>query len=204
MNSNKSKEAFKKNGIIALLIIIVFGLVSLIIYNELSDNNSKLVELDELSYKENTFFNIDITNDIELSTGVVELTGYAEVVNRQVENIPDDSYVFFHITNSSSNDFLQFLDRMVKMDKFEFFTRENAIGLGCLKDNIISMVRYADMYSDDEELSILNLSLEDSQSILNSSKDKPVKIIIRKDLDTSLIYETPRCTTLITGVELVK
>lgn len=201
MTPNKSKTNFKKNTIIALLAIVALGLVALIIYNKINDKK-EVMELDNLSYKESTFFDVINDNDIH-STGTVELQGYAEVVNRNIPDIPDDSYVFFYITNSSSSEFLAFLERMVDIYKEGYFVKENAIGIGCLKDNKISMVRYADRYNGDDE-STFTISEDDSKAMLSSSKNNPVKIVIKKDLDTSVVNEIPLCTTLITSVELVK
>jgi hypothetical protein len=196
MNPEKTKSYFKKNAIIALLAIIAVGLIALIINNKIN-RKEKLLELDEISYGYNTFFHVIRSDDYDYSTGFVELHGYTELVDIDGS---DYKYVFFHITNSSCKYFDHFLRVNAKKDPSGFYARENAISLGCLVDNKISMVRYGDKYSERE----YSLSLDDSKAILSSSKDNPVKIIVRKDLDTSLETEIPFCATIITDVIVVK
>ena len=204
MTSNDTKELFKKNMIITILVIITICLIALIIFNKLNSKEN-LLELNELSYKEDTFANVS-NDDYDYSTGVVELKGYAEVVNRGLPNVSDDSFVFFHILESSSNEFMSFINSSIEYYRNNgIYVRENAIGIGCLsKDKIIEMDRFGDKYNGEEDYSTVTLSKSDSKKIMDSSKDKPVKIIVRKDLDTSLVGSPPLCLTLITGVELVK
>ncbi len=203
MTSKKSN--FMKDLIIAILAIVSLVLIFLIIFNKTNKSDvEKLLELNDLSYKDLTFSYINNDERFGNSTGVVELEGYVEVVNRGLPRVPDDSYIFFHIINSSSKEFKHFLNRIVELDKDGILVRDGAIGIGCPKDNVISMVIFADKYYDPEKWTEINLSIEDSQAILSSTKEKPVKIIIKIELDTSEDDEIPHCSTIITGIELVK
>ena len=178
MNKNIKKSEFKKNAIITILVIIALGLLYLIIFN----NKETLLDIKDLSYKSDTFSYV--VRNAGYSTGIVELKGYAEVVDRKMPNNSNDSYVLFHILESSSKSFDNFLKTMVKNDSNGYYVRENAIGIGCsLEDGTISMESVADRYKQNEnEWSIMKLSPSDSKTVLSSSKDKPISIVIKKEL----------------------
>jgi hypothetical protein len=202
VNPNKIKSNSKKNIIITTLIIIAIGLLSFIIYKKINVQNEDSLDLFNLSYK-NTFYYVENKDDDvyrDYSTGIVEVKGYAEVVKR--DGIPDDEYVFFHIIESSSSDFLNYIKSLYEFDPHGYYIREDAIGIGCLEDNIISMIRFADKYNE-ENLSY-KLSLDDSKKILSSSKDKPVSIIFRKDYDSNNDPVVNRCSSKISSIELIK
>lgn len=201
MTSNKSKGDLKKNIIISILVIIVIGLLSLNIYNK-AFKNEKSIDLYDISYS-NTFNYISGNVGYDSSTGIVELKGYAEVVNREMPDVSNDSYVFFYVMESSSSDFELYLKQATEIDENGYFVRDKKIGIGCLLDDkTISLIRYADRYSEEE--SVLKLSSKDSEKIMSSSKDNPVKIIVSKSINTSFDSSTPQCASLITSVELVK
>ena len=117
-------------------------------------------------------FDYNIAGNAE---GKVNVTGYAYVEERT--NIDDDEtfkYVLFKITKSSSDNFMEFLGLL----NGNSYVGEEAIGLGCLNNDVISYINASDEFGD--KGTSFELTAEDTAKIINSTADKPIKLKLEK------------------------
>ena len=138
--------------------------------------------------------NVDIFTNDGNGYGKATVTGYAYVEERT--NIDDGEtfkYVLFKITKSSSDNFMEFLGLL----NGNSYVGEEAIGLGCLNNDVISYINASDEFGD--KGTSFELTAEDTAKIINSSANKPINLELEKYKLTngSSGYN---CTSLITKV----
>ncbi len=210
------KENNSKNIIILLVGIIIVILIVLCIlfftgtisFNSKANNNNKqssgVVEgnnensnnVNEPKPKEPVLGEND-TFSSSTESGQVDVLGYAEVteINESFDSDGEtESYIFFHILDIKSNDFLSYIDSL----KGNSFVKEKAIGIGCVDDNII---RYAND-SDQEGLKAYELTKDVSSKIINSTSSNPIKLRLNR---MPLTYGSgaPSCYSHITTIEVI-
>ena len=101
----------------------------------------------------------------------------------------------FHIVNTDSNDFLKWIDN----SKGNSFVGDKAIGIGCINDNIIEYYNS----SDEKEDAQYRISKNDSEKIINSTKDNLVKLKLERKVYTGG-SGTPMCYSHITNINVIE
>jgi hypothetical protein len=156
-----------------IVFILMIGVILIIIFSKLEIN----------------------TFSKEKASGLVYVLGYSEIVKM---NSPYDdesyNYVFFHIIDTKSNEFLDYIEEL----QGNSYVREKAIGLGCLNNEIISYV------NDSNEIGSksFELSNKSTNAIINSSISNPIKLKLTKK---ALSYggEAPLCYSHITNIKVL-
>ena len=219
-----------KNGIIVLLVVIIIALIGAVVYfafikkdDKPVDNNGGNNQANNEQTKDNEKkYNNTFVYDTNGSYGVAYATGYAKVqkeyyceavaVDECNESNADEinDVVYFYVTNTDSEDFKKEID--------EWFGGQSkdtqSIQLGCLKDNIIEFVSFADDYyhGDDEQKSspeyyakLISVSNEDSSKILSSSESNQITLKMEK-LKYSAGFATDgyTCLSKMTSIEIAK
>lgn len=175
-------------GIIILLVIIIAILTVLCV----------LFATQTISLNSNT------TNYDSFSTssgsGVVEVIGYPEVKEVEsgyVYDFDDDvekcNYVYFHIKETKSEEFKKF----IKSLSGNSFVLDDAIGLGCIIDGKIKYDNSSDEFGYKE----YELSIKNSNKILNATESNPIKLKLEM-LPNSTGSEVDMCYSHITTIEV--
>ncbi len=108
----------------------------------------------------------------------------------------DRYYIYFHIISGGNSDFLKFINNNSNI----FFAKEGAIGLGCKNNNIITYENKSKKLGFEE----FELSLDESNKILNSSKNNPVTLKLERLKEPLEGYGPSACQSLITHISVVK
>lgn len=162
------------------------------------EENSNNNAIDNSDEKIDTF-GINDTFSISTESGQVDVLGYVEIIKREPSefdstNSEKINYVYFHITDTKSNDFLKYIDNM----KGNSFVSDKSIGLGCRIDNLIKYYNSSNQNGFKE----YNLSLEDSNKIFNSNVNNPIKLRLNR-LELSGGKDAPSCYSHITKIEVI-
>lgn len=189
-------------GVIALLVVIIVILSALCILfatgtinlkSNAANNNNQVSEPtgNELG-KYDTFSAIN-------ESGIVEVIGYSETIEKEVPSMYENAgekyyYVYFHIKQTKSDEFNKFVESL----KENSFASDNAIGLGCVNDGIITYFNSSDEFGDKE----YKISQEDSDKILNSTENNPIKLKLERLVYNSGKGDAPYCYSHITKVEI--
>ena len=191
-------------GLIIFLIVCLIGsgyFVYKIIYidnnNSNEIENDDIVQINEKKDEQNIEDQIDTFSNVT-NSGKVRVKGYA-VVNKQneceeCEGSKEYEYVYFYITDTKSQEFIDY----VKSLQGNAFATDNAIGLGCIENNILSYV------NDNDELGMNGYSLtkEETSKIINSSKDKTITLEIERFKLTGG-SDAPICYSHITNIKII-
>lgn len=206
------KNDQSRNIIIVLLVVTIIILVGLVVLfatdtinlnsnktnnnqllnenNQTDDtniNNQENVSIQDELGKNDTFTNND--------SGIVEVIGYPVIkeLTDEINTGEKYNYVYFNIIETKSGEFKKYLESL----KGNSFALDNAIGLGCV---IGSKIKYSNS-SDDVKLKEYELSLEDSDKILNASESSPIKLKLEK-LPLTYGGDAPICYSHITTIEV--
>ena len=184
--------------VITILIIAVLALGGFVIYDKFikeepnteepgknpDDNKPKPpVQLQRGTFKK------DIISGNDYYYGTVQVEGYATIKTLKechdeyisdtmadCENVYSYDYVFFNILRTENNDFERFVQDRVN----KFWMDNNAVGLGCMKNNVIEWNNYFDGDHLPGEETQLSLSTSDTAKILNSTKSNPIILELEK------------------------
>jgi len=138
--------------------------------------------------------NVDTFTNEGNGYGKVNVTGYAYTEERTNSDTGEKyKYVFFKVTESNSNNFMQFLED----NNGNAYVGDKAIGLGCLNNNIISYNNASDEFGTKGVN--YKLSVNDTSKIMSSSSNNPINLELEKYRLTngSSGYN---CTSLITKI----
>lgn len=129
--------------------------------------------------------------------GEAIVTGYAYTEERTDSDTGEKfQYVLFKITESSSDNFMKYIESM----KGNSYVSDKAIGLGCLKDGIISYNNASNDNSGKGEN--YTLSSVDSIKIINSSSSNLIKLdLLKNKLTTG--SSGYNCSSLITRISVI-
>ena len=102
-----------------------------------SQNNKSENKLEENDSSTNTF-SLDTSKSYG-GSGKVRVKGYPSIIQMPTEacysdnceNIPTQDYVMFKVIETNNDDFIKY----IKESKGNWFFDEDAIGIGCLKNN---------------------------------------------------------------------
>ena len=177
-NNNLNNQQNGKNNIIivivALTCLIIIGMVGYKLFIEKPKEN---VETNNSSEAKT---NDKIINTFSKSTdsGIAVVKGYAYIEKMQHEcyddcdTAPYEDYVFFHVSETKSEDFKAYINGL----NGNSFARENAIGLGCVKNNQLTYVNN----SDAKEWQSLTLTTVDTNKILSSTASSSITLKLEK------------------------
>ena len=174
------------------------------------DNAKTELEKSKKNVKEDTAKNSDtntsVVNDFKLDSsdnsggyGTVTVTGYPEVkfISGYHTSIDVDRYyIYFHIISGGNSDFLKFINDNSNIN----LAKEGAIGLGCKKNNVIIYENRSKKLGFEE----FKLSLDESNKILDSSKNNPVTLKLERLKESMEGYGPSACQSLITHISVVK
>ena len=203
-------------GVIALLIVIIVILSVLCVLfatgtisfnsNKANENeiNENANDNNNTENKNETNQNITIDDDFgkndtfsaSSESGIVEIIGYSETKELDGGEVypgEKEIYVYFHIKEIKSNEFKKYIESL----KGNLFALDNAIGLGCVKDN---QIKYSNN-SDEIGFKQYELSQEDSEKILNSTESNPITLKLER-LQLSYGGGAPLCYSHITKIEV--
>ena len=203
---NIEKENKRHKVLLVILVVILLGLGSYhyyVIFVNVDKNNETEVSENNIVSDNNTANatddNAQEVNDtfsITTNSGVVEVIGYPEIREMIDEMNTGEkySYVFFHITETNSNNFKEYINSL----KGNAFVLDNAIGIGCKKENIIEYFNSSDETGKGK---YYELSLEDSSRILNATNNNPIKLKLERK---TLTYGggASACYSHITTIEV--
>jgi len=217
-DSKKQKLLVIIIGILILVIIVMFGLGYIKYndldtkYNELSVEYNKIKneyeknksELEGMKEKEKTeekkesAFKPNLNNYIYNSSsgksyGKVQVKGYATI--KKVSSFDGSSvdYVFFNILSAGDKDFIKYVNSF----DGNSYVRENAIGLGCLNDNILINYNSSDKLGN----KTLKLTKDETEKILKSSKSEPIMLNLER-LDLTQGSGATECYSHITYIDI--
>ncbi len=186
---NKKME---KNLIICLLIIIVIGLAIYAVRDYVDNkDNSKLEKpiTDTFLY--------DFRDGYDYSSGAAQLLGYVEIINKiDVSSNDTYKYIMFHILESNSEGFMKYL----KSNADNTYITENSIGLGCLVDNSIKFINYSNVNEISESIKIMRETDLNYNDLLASTKDNPVIINVKKNINTTYYSYHPICESMLSSI----
>ena len=186
---NKKME---KNLIICLLIIIVIGLAIYAVKDYVDNkDNSKLEKpiTDTFLY--------DFRDGYDYSSGAAQLLGYVEIINKiDVSSNDTYKYIMFHILESNSEEFMKYL----KSNADNTYITENSIGLGCLVDNSIKFINYSNVNEISESIKIMRETDLNYNDLLASTKDNPVIINVKKNINTTYYSYHPICESMLSSI----
>ena len=186
---NKKME---KNLIICLLIIIVIGLAIYAVKDYIDNkDNSKLEKpiTDTFLY--------DFRDGYDYSSGAAQLLGYVEIINKiDVSSNDTYKYIMFHILESNSEGFMKYL----KSNADNTYITENSIGLGCLVDNSIKFINYSNVNEISESIKIMRETDLNYNDLLASTKDNPVIINVKKNINTTYYSYHPICESMLSSI----
>jgi len=215
----------KKNKVIVTLLVIITVLLIAILgfgyykymglekdYNKLTDENKAITEeLNSLkeaqeqvkaaeeeaktteTTKELNNFTYD-PNSIGFGYGRVQVTGYVTVENLTSFGESGD-YIYFHVMSAGDDDFITYLNSF----HTTYLVKGKSLGLGCVQNGIIVRLNYSDKLG----YKAFKMSKTDSDKILNSTKDKPITLNLRK-LKLSEGHEADLCYSHMTYVSIAE
>ena len=129
-------------------------------------------------------------------SGKVEVVGYAYKKTLSDYDGNSKSYIYFKIMNTNSKEFLKYLKNL----KGNSFVGDEAIGLGCMQKG--QLTYYNENDSDKDGIYDYTFSEEDTNTILHSNRDNPVRLLLNKKKFTGG-GEAGLCYSHITTVEIV-
>lgn len=180
----------KKNIIIILLLIIAICLGTYTVKDFFNNKKSHVEKpiVDTFQY--------EYRNGFDYSSGAAQLYGYVEVQKRSDAESGDlYQYVTFHILESNSEEFMKFL----KSNADDVYVNEDSIGLGCLINNQIKLLNYSDVYGAEGAINTIKQTEVDYGELLSSTKDNPVKLNIRKNINTMYYSYHPVCESMLSS-----
>ena len=138
------------------------------------------------------------------SFGKVLVKGYATIEKikdvcyseEECANAKLFDYVMFNIVETDSQEFKDYINKRIGNSYF----MENAVGLGCLENNIISYQNYSTEYG----YKSYKLNEINSQKIINSSKDNPITLYLERLPLISGGAGASTCYSFISNIEIVK
>ncbi len=180
-------------------------------YDQLNSNYEKIKgdydktkdELDEtrkeagqtVSNKEEFVYNFNSSSQIDMNGyGKVQVLGYAYTEKKFLGS--KDTYVFFKVLQSSGNNFSAYLST----HDGNSFAKKNAIGLGCIVNGVLKYDNESDQFGNQE----FKISSNDTSKILNSSKSKPIKLILEKLKYSSGRGLDSNCYSHMTYIDIAK
>lgn len=176
--------------IIVLLSLTIIGVIGYLIYDDvfINSNNETNENKDKDESKVDTF-------SIDTNSGKVIVTGYVTSEKIQ-ENLYDEGYLYtyFNILDSNSKNFLTFIENR----KGNLFVTNNGIGIGCIEDNTLNYYNASDIYG----MMNYKLSEKDTNRIMNSTKENPIKLELERLMFTSG-SGAPNCYSHITNIKIV-
>ena len=175
--------------------------------NEKLDNNSSYYQYsDGKSYNQYTgFSNVMIEGYVSFEKQYDEAHEWCYESEESCQDIPYDNYVYFHVISSNDKKFDAFLEELNGDDS------DNMIGLGCLVDNQIKYANASDEFklqnnrlNNDvgEFFKDFSLTSEDTNKIIEATKENPVKLKIDK-LPFTSGFGGFSCVSLITYIRVV-
>lgn len=220
-NNNNSN----KNGIIAILVVIIIALIGVVIYfafikkdEPKPNNNGSNNQTNNDKKYENTF-----KYSSNGSYGVAYAKGYAKVKREYYcESVPVDECnetnaletndaVYFYVTSTESKD--------LKKEVNEWFSEQSkdaqSIQLGCLKNDTIEFVAFADNFyrgTNDEHKNlpeyyakVITLSKADSNKIISSSESNQITLKMEKlKYSNGFATDGYTCLSRMTNIEIVE
>lgn len=141
--------------------------------------------------KEESTFSLATESGIVYVDGYVQIEKHEDAIND--EGIVD--YVYFHITKSNNEDFMKYL----KNSNGNSFVKNDAIGLGCKSDGILSYYNSSDANGDKG----YKLSSSDSAKLFASTSSKPVRLRLNR-LPFTGGSGAPLCYSHITEISIVE
>lgn len=131
--------------------------------------------------------------------GKLFLSGYASVTERKEafceKNCTVYEYVFFNILSSNN----QFIKDYLQENEGNSFTNRQGVGLGCIKNGVISY--WND--SDKRGMKEYSISEEASEAILNSNQENPIIIRLKRHQYTGG-RGAPTCYSHFTEIDLAE
>ena len=205
----------KSNFLVILLIIAIIsiGLGGYIVYEKKINSSvsldskevekKQIVQDKEIKEKKEEEIKkeekVNSTFSLIDEAGIAYVEGYVEKEHRSgtmyFSDEGDVDYLLFHIVNTDSNDFLKWIDN----SKGNSFVGDKAIGIGCINDNIIEYYNS----SDEKEDAQYRISKNDSEKIINSTKDNLVKLKLERKVYTGG-SGTPMCYSHITNINVIE
>lgn len=199
----------KKNNVLIIVVVIlslllvVFG--GYIIYDKLLNAEKETItkeedpiteERDPITLEKGTF-----KNDANGGSGTVQVEGYVTTIEKNEdpycqENCTDKiNYVFFNILRTENTEFQDYING----HEGNSFVSGNAIGLGCIKNEILSYVNDSDLNG----MKGYELLKDDTSKIMNSTKEKPVILELERLKFSSGSY-APSCYSHITKITVIE
>ena len=165
--------------LVIILSVLVVGLGGYLIYDKVivktgnniqeSKNNNCKIDENSDNNSENQLTNTEEeSNTFSLTTesGKVRVKGYATIDKIEDETGDSRDYVFFHILDTSSQNFIEY----IKKYQGNAFVRDNAIGLGCFNSNNIIYENHSDQLGN----IAITLSYAYTKKIIDSSINNPI------------------------------
>ena len=225
-NSKKKGNGFLKFVIVVLLIIIsglvgwMIGSKAICLFDSCSiseseqSNSTNTNENEQNNINTNTNTNENTNTSESGSTeekfifdpnssdiakqngyGKIKVRGYAytEKVTLWGETV---NYVFFKVGDSSADNWVDYLEKY----KDNSFAKDDAIGLGCIKNGVISWSNF----SDDLGYAKFSLTKEDTSKIMNTSEEKRIILNLNKFKISDYGKEVDLCYSHMTKISIDK
>ncbi|MEK9159474.1 MAG: hypothetical protein AAB383_01965 [Patescibacteria group bacterium] len=178
--STNKRSMNNKLGIV-LVVCVAVG-ISVYFWQEnrisslLDDNESIRADNEEKSATDN--FHYD--EDNYAYYGKLVVNGYLTFEERPEafceENCPIYTYTFFNVLNTDN----EFLDDYIEEQRGNSFVGETSIGLGCIEEDILWRMNDSNEFGMQKYTN----SLEESETILNSSSENPITVELERYLYT--------------------
>lgn len=213
------EESKKENKIVYILLMIIMLLFGIIIgygtsriLDDKKEENSNCTEEKESTKETNKEENTSNENNItieednnsfsynmgESGYGIATVTGYItteKVIESDVyfSGAPTYDLIYFNIVDSKNDNFLKYL----KDHDGNTFVSEKKFAIGCLENNKIVY----NNFSDSTGMKEYEITSTDTNKLMNSTKETPVKLEIEIYKNTQG-FGAPKCYSWISTVKV--